>query len=120
MNKVECLLLRSDFGERTLGQIFTGKHFAGYSCETAKHAAIPCGYYRLVEVQGVPTLLDVPGFGEVPLLWGKVFGAPDGTIFLGEIKTAVGVKGGKEVSTKLVKFIAYQETLGHECWMTVR
>ena len=127
---VDCLLLRSDFGDRTLGQIFTGHHFVGYSCEAKdKHveiggspndAAIPRGYYRLVEDKGAPILLDVPHFGNVPLLWGKVFAAPEGTIFLGETKTTNGVKDGKDVSSKLVKFVMHNAALGHECWMTVR
>lgn len=127
---VECLLLRSDFGERTVGQVFLGNHFAGYSCEkkdrhaevnpAATDCAIPRGYYALVEQGGSPTLRDVPGYGHVPLLWGKVFDAPEGAIFLGATKTTTGVKDGKEVAEKLIKHIRHNESLGHHCWMTVR
>ena len=79
MARVDFLLLRMDFADtRTLGSLYQGDWFLGFTCEDRdrnleldgikipKQTAIPRGYYRLTVSMSkrfgklMPELLDVP------------------------------------------------------------
>ena len=139
MAKIDCLLLRSDFGDEfTLGTFcFAGK-FLGYTCEDRdRHVeaggtkipgktAIPRGYYRLTVSMSkrfgklMPELLDVPQFSGVRIHGGNTEEDTEGCPLLGAIKTATGVRDCRDANAKLIKRIQAVEAAGDECWLTVR
>lgn len=139
MNKVEALLLRSDFGDDfTLGTLCFADRFVGYTCEDKdRHlesgsvkvpgeTAIPRGYYRLTVSFSnrfqklMPEIKDVPGFSGVRIHGGNTHEDTEGCPLLGAIKTTNGVKDCREVNAKLIKLIQGVEAVGDECWLVVR
>ena len=139
MAKIDCLLLRSDFGDEfTLGTFcFAGK-FLGYTCEDRdRHVeaggtkipgqtAIPRGYYRLTVSMSqrfgklMPEIKDVPQFEGVRIHGGNTEEDTEGCPLLGAIKTATGVRDCRDANAKLIKRIQAVEAAGDECWLTVR
>ena len=139
MAKIDCLLLRSDFGDEfTLGTFcFAGK-FLGFTCEDKdRHmesggakvhgeTAIPRGYYRMTVSMSnrfkklMPEIKDVPGFSGVRIHGGNTHEDTEGCPLLGAIKTTNGVRDCKEVNAKLIKLIQGVEAAGDECWLVVR
>ena len=139
MAKIDCLLLRSDFGaDFTLGTFcFAGK-FLAYTCEDKdrhleaggtkipKETAIPRGYYRLTVSMSnrfkklMPEIKGVPGFSGVRIHGGNTHEDTEGCPLLGAIKTTNGVRNCKEVNAKLIKLIQGVEAAGDECWLVVR
>ena len=137
--KIECLLLRSDFGEDfTLGTFcFNGRH-VGYTCEdkdrhlevggtkVLKRTAIPRGYYRMTVSMSnrfkrlMPELLDVPQFSGVRIHGGNTHEDTEGCPLLGAEKTMTGVRDCKEVNARLIKLIQGVEAQGDEAWVVVR
>ena len=90
MARVDFLLLRMGFAEtRTLGSLYQGDWFLGFTCEDRdrnlelggikipKQTAIPRGYYRLTVSMSkrfgklMPEILDVPQFSGVRILGGN-------------------------------------------------
>ena len=139
MNKVEALLLRSDFGDDfTLGSLFFAGKFIGFTCEDKdRHlesggakiygeTAIPRGYYRLTVSMSrrfgklMPEIKDVPGFYGVRIHGGNSAVDSLGCPLLGAIKTTNGVRDCKDVNAKLIKLIQGVEAAGDECWLVVR
>ena len=139
MSKIDCLLLRSDFGDDfTLGQLFFAGKFVGYTCEdkdrhleiggmkVPKETAIPRGYYRLTVSMSkrfgklMPEILDVPQFSGIRIHGGNTHEDTEGCPLLGAIKTTNGVRDCKEVNAKLIKLIQGVEAAGDECWLVVR
>lgn len=139
MSKVDCLLLRSDFGEDfTLGTFcFNGRH-VGYTCEdkdrhlelggqkVPKQTAIPRGYYRLTVSLSqrfgrlMPEILDVPGFSGIRIHGGNNHLDTEGCPLLGAKKTTTGVRECAEVNAKLLRLIQGAEGEGDEVWIVVR
>lgn len=139
MNKVDFLLLRSDFGDDfTLGTLFANKMFLGYTCEDKdRHlevggtkvpgeTAIPRGYYRLTVSMSqrfgklMPEIKDVLGFSGVRIHGGNSAVDSLGCPLLGAIKTTNGVKDCREVNKRLIALIQGVEAQGDECWLVVR
>ena len=139
MNKVDFLLLRSDFGDDfTLGTLFANKMFLGYTCEDKdRHleaggmkvpgeTAIPRGYYRLTVSMShrwqklMPEIKDVPQFDGVRIHGGNSAVQSLGCPLLGAIKTTNGVKDCREANKRLITLIQGVEAAGDECWMVVR
>ena len=139
MATIDCLLLRSDFGDEfTLGTFcFAGK-FLGYTCEDRdRHleaggakipgrTAIPRGYYRLTVSMSqrfgklMPEIKDVPQFSGVRVHGGNTHVDTEGCPLLGAKKTVDGVKECRAVNERLVKLIQGVEAQRDECWLVVR
>lgn len=139
MARVDCLLLRMGFAEtRTLGSLYQGDWFLGFTCEDRdrnlelcgikipKQTAIPRGYYRLTVSMSkrfgkiMPEILDVPQFSGVRIHGGNTEEDTEGCPLLGAIKTATGVRDCRDANAKLIKRIQAVEAAGDECWLTVR
>ena len=139
MAKVDFLLLRSHFDERfTLGALFVGDWFVGYTCEdrdryleaggtkVPKKTAIPRGYYRLTVSMSnrfkklMPEIKDVPQFSGVRIHGGNTHEDTEGCPLLGAVKTLDGVRECKEVNAGLIKTIQGIEAAGDEAWLVVR
>ena len=139
MNKVEALLLRSDFGDDfTLGSLFFAGKFLGFTCEDKdRHlesggtkiygeTAIPRGYYRLTVSMSkrfgklMPEILGVPQFSGVRIHGGNFPSQSEGCPLLGAKKLTNGVADCKEVNAKLIKLIQSVEASGDECWLVIR
>lgn len=139
MSKIDCLLLRSDFGDEfTLGTFcFAGK-FVGYTCEDRdRHlesggvkipgrTAIPRGYYRLTVSMSqrfgklMPEIMSVPQFSGVRIHGGNTHVDTEGCPLLGAKKTTNGVKECAAVNARLIKLIQGVEAQRDECWLIVR
>lgn len=139
MAKIDCLLLRSDFGDEfTLGTFcFAGK-FLGYTCEDRdRHVeaggtkipgktAIPRGYYRLTVSMSrrfgklMPEIKNVPQFSGVRIHGGNTHEDTEGCPLLGAKKTVDGVKECASVNARLIKLIQGVEAQGNEAWVVVR
>ena len=139
MARVDFLLLRMGFAEtRTLGSLYQGDWFLGFTCEDKdRHmesggakvhgeTAIPRGYYRLTVSMSkrfgrlMPEIKDVPQFEGVRIHGGNTEEDTEGCPLLGAIKTTNGVRDCKEVNAKLIKLIQGVEAAGDECWLVVR
>lgn len=139
MAKVDFLLLRSTFADEfTLGTLFYGDWFLGYTCEdkdrhlevggtkVPKRTAIPRGYYRMTVSMSnrfkrlMPELLDVPQFSGIRIHGGNTHEDTEGCPLLGAEKTMTGVRDCKEVNARLIKLIHGIEAAGDEAWIVVR
>lgn len=139
MAKVDFLLLRSTFADEfTLGTLFYGDWFLGYTCEdkdrhleaggakVPKRTAIPRGYYRMTVSMSsrfkrlMPELLDVPQFSGIRIHGGNTHEDTEGCPLLGAEKTMTGVRDCKEVNARLIKLIQGIEAQGNEAWVVVR
>ena len=139
MARVDFLLLRMDFAEtHTLGSLYQGDWFLGFTCEDRdrnleiggtkipKQTAIPRGYYRLTVSMSkrfgklMPEILDVPQFSGIRIHGGNTHEDTEGCPLLGAEKTMTGVRDCKEVNARLIKLIQGIEAQGNEAWVVVR
>lgn len=139
MAKIDFLLLRSTFADEfTLGTLFQGDWFIGFTCEdrdrhleaggakVPKRTAIPRGYYQMTVSMSsrfkrlMPELLDVPQFSGIRIHGGNTHEDTEGCPLLGAEKTMTGVRDCKEVNARLIKLIQGIEAQGNEAWVVVR
>ena len=123
----------------TLGTLYVGMHFYGYTCEdTDRHlednpeakvngqTAIPVGRYRLTTSLSkrfgkiLPILVCVPGFTGVRVHGGNTAADTEGCILLGRVRTVCGVANCADRVQALIELITATEAEGGECWITVR
>lgn len=129
-------VLESEF---TLGILYDGMRFFGYTCEDTDRqletfperkvhgqSAIPRGRYRLttsISTRFGKLMLEIKtvgGFSGVRIHGGNTAANTEGCPLLGSVRTSTGVQNCAERLASLLKIVQQEEAAGKECWITLK